>query len=162
MLLFGTASFGFTSSAFANGDVNDASPMANDMTGYEYIHSSTSKNKKTEFIHEATNPSNVTDTVSYSVAVTQSTSVNVTANATFNSMVAKVGVSTQVGLGTSRTKTITMTWTIPKKSKYLLRAGSQWIKASGTERRWNNGKIVSKKSVTGNWTYASWSDKVKK
>lgn len=35
VLLFGTASFGFTSSAFANGDVNDASPMANDMTGYE-------------------------------------------------------------------------------------------------------------------------------
>ena len=35
VLLFGTTSFGFTSSAFANGDVNDASPMANDMTGYE-------------------------------------------------------------------------------------------------------------------------------
>lgn len=60
-------------------------------------------------------------------------------------MVAKVGVSAQVGLGTSRTKTITMTWTIPKKSKYLLRSGSQWIKASGTEQCRNNGKIVSKK-----------------
>ncbi|MDY0393989.1 hypothetical protein ACFSMW_16050 [Virgibacillus halophilus] len=136
-------------------------PMANDMTGYEYVHKSTSKSKKTEFIHDASNPSSTTDSVSYSVSVTQSSSANVTASATFKTMVAKAGVSTQVGLGTSKTKKVTMTWSIPKKSKYRLRAGSQWVKESGTEKYWKAGKLVSSKTVAGNWTFASWSDKVK-
>ncbi|MDM5352380.1 hypothetical protein QUF65_16165 [Lysinibacillus sphaericus] len=136
-------------------------PRANDMTGYEYIHSSSSRNNQLEFQHLAKNPSSATDSVSYSVAVTQSSSANVATSATFKSMVAEVGVSTQVELGTSTTKTLSITWSIPANSNYLLRAGSSWVQASGTEKRWSAGKVISSKTVTGKWTYTSWSDKIK-
>lgn len=136
-------------------------PYASDMSGYEYIHSSSSRNNQLEFQHLAKNPSSATDSVSYSVAVTQSSSANVATSATFKSMVAEVGVSTQVELGTSTTKTLSITWSIPAKSNYLLRAGSSWVQASGTEKLWSAGKVISSKTVTGKWTYTSWSDKVK-
>ena len=136
-------------------------PYASDMSGYEYVHSSSSRNNQLEFQHLAKNPSSVTDSVSYSVAVTQSSSANVATSATFKSMVAEVGVSTQVELGTSTTKTLSITWSIPANSNYLLRAGSSWVQASGTEKLWSAGKVISSKTVTGKWTYTSWSDKVK-
>lgn len=63
-------------------------PYASDMSGYEYVHSSSSRNNQLEFQHLAKNPSSVTDSVSYSVAVTQSSSANVATSATFKSMVA--------------------------------------------------------------------------
>ncbi|WP_146553735.1 hypothetical protein [Rummeliibacillus sp. SL167] len=138
------------------------SPYVIDLSGYEYIHSSTSKNKKVEFTHTHSNNSSSTDTVSYSVGVTQSTTANVTSNASFKTMVAEAGVSTQVGLGTTKTKTLTITWSIPAKTTYQLRAGSNWVKETGTEKLWNAGKVIKSKSVSGNWTYSSWSDKIKK
>ncbi|MGX9135856.1 hypothetical protein ACWV26_16060 [Rummeliibacillus sp. JY-2-4R] len=137
------------------------SPMVIDLSGYEYVHSSTSKNKKVEFTHTHNNSSSSTDTVSYSVGVTQSTTANVTSSASFKTMVAEAGVSTQVGLGTTNTKTLTITWSIPAKTTYQLRAGSNWVKETGTEKLWSAGKVVSSKSVSGNWTYSSWSDKIK-
>jgi len=136
-------------------------PRASDMSGYEYVHSSSSRNNQLEFQHLAKNPSSTTDSVSYSVAVTQSSSANVATSATFKSMVAEVGVSTQVQLGTSTTKTLSITWSIPANSNYLLRAGSSWVQASGTEKLWSAGKVIRSKTVTGKWTYTSWSDKVK-
>lgn len=137
------------------------SPYASDMSGYEYIHSTTSKNKKVEFTHTHSNSSSSTDTVSYSVGVTQSTTANVSTNATFKTMVGEAGVSYQVALGTTNTKTLTITWSVPAKTTYQLRAGSNWVKETGTEKLWSAGKVVSSKSVSGNWTYSSWSDKVK-
>jgi len=136
------------------------SPYANDISGYEYIHSTTSKSKKTEFSHVHKNTGSGTDSVSYSVQISRATSANVSSSITFKGMVAEAGVATQVGLGTSTTKATTITWSIPGKKTYKLRAGSNWVKESGTEKLWSSGKVISSKSVSGNWTYGSWSDKV--
>lgn len=140
---------------------SDFSLNAIDLNGYEYIHSYATRDNKLEFSHLHENTGTSEDSVNYTVSVTQSASATVSASASFDIMIAKAGFSAEVQLGVSRTKSLSVTWTIPPKSKYLLRAGSSWIKASGTENRWYNGKIVSTKSVTGDWTYTSWSDKVK-
>lgn len=35
------------------------------------------------------------------------------------------------------------------------------VQARGTEKLWSAGKVISSKTVTGKWTFTSWSDKVK-
>ncbi|APP14379.1 MULTISPECIES: hypothetical protein [Bacillus] len=135
---------------------------ASDMTGTEYVHVTTTKSKKTSFTHTATNPSNKTDRVSYSVSTTKSTNADFSASYTLKLMVHEVGIKTQIGLGLSKTEKITMTWSIPPKSTYKLTAGTKFVKESGVIRKWNAGKILSSKSVSAKWSYGTWSKKVKK
>jgi hypothetical protein len=76
-------------------------------------------------------------------------------------MVAEAGVSTMVGLGVSTTKTITCTFTIPKKSTYKLSAGTKIVKESGVEKRYVSGNLIKTKAVSAKWVYSTWSKKEK-
>lgn len=128
--------------------------------GWAYYPSTTSKYNKTEFSHQHTNNGSTTDTVSYSVQITQSAKANTTVSVSLKGMIAQAGVSTQVEWGTSRTTTVKITWTIPAHSKYLLEAGSRWVKTTGTQKYYNQyGQVTSSQSVNGNWTYQTWSTK---
>lgn len=133
-----------------------------DLNGYEYLKSSTTKIKKTEYSHTHKNGGSGTDNVSYEVEVTRSSTATVSSTASFNAMVTKVDIGTQVGFGKTVTKKMNITWSIPAKSTYELRAGSNWVETRGTENYWSNGKLVESKTVSGKWTYSTWSDKVKK
>ncbi|WP_284907803.1 hypothetical protein [Bacillus sp. lyk4-R2A-2] len=134
---------------------------ASDMTGTEYVHRTATKSKKTSFTHTATNTSSKTDRVSYSVSTTKSTTANFSASYTLKAMVHEVGIKTEIGLGQSKTEKITITWSIPPKSKYILTAGTQFVKGSGVVKKWNAGKVVSSKSVSATWSFGSWSTKKK-
>lgn len=139
---------------------NSVEPRNVDMNGYEYVHSYHSVNQKQEFTHIHKNPKPTTDTVTHSVTVTESTTGNLSVNALIDKVIAKVGIGVQVGYGTTKSKTTSITWELPPNSTYMLRAGSNWVKAEGTENYWSNGKIVRSKNVSVNWTKSSWSDSV--
>ncbi|TCS78625.1 hypothetical protein [Tepidibacillus fermentans] len=136
-------------------------PKSIDFSGYEYIHSTDSRGLTIYWQHTHVNNKPTTDTVSYSVSRQAYSSANVSVSSTFNAMVEQVGVSTEVSLGASVTKITTISWTIPAYSTYTLRYGSRWAKASGVERYWYRGNIVSSKYVSGQWTYEGYSDSIK-
>jgi hypothetical protein len=157
---------GFLTGLIALSMVNGASAeeigvKAIDFTGYEYIHSTDSKGLTIYWQHTHKNNKSTTDTVSYTVSRQAYANANVSSSGTFNAMVGAVGVSAEVGLGTSVTKSTTVTWTIPAYSTYTLRYGSRYAKASGTEKYWYRGNVVSSKSVSGQWTYEGYSDSIK-
>lgn len=137
-------------------------PAAVDMNGYEYVHSSGTKNNKTiDWTHIHTNPSGVTATVTRSVERSLYSTATVSAESSFKMMEQKVGVTAELSLGGSSTRTTSVSWNLPANSTYQLRFGSYYGTASGKENYWVNGKIKSTKSVTGKWTHGSFSDSVK-
>jgi len=154
--------FGGTAVNAAELDEDDSISINNiDINGYEYVHSSRTLSTKIDWQHYHSNPKSTTDTVSRSVSRTVNTTANVSVNSTFNAMTAKVGYQAEVGLGVSTTRTTTVTWTIPARSTYVLRYGSRVAAARGTENYWGNGRLLSSKSVNGNWTYMAYSDSIK-
>lgn len=157
-LSLGGTLFGGVASASTGTTVGEKVPIME--AGWVYYPSTDSKYKKTEFSHTHTNSGSTTDSVSYSVAVTRAASANTTVSASLKGMIAQAGVSTQVAWSSSKTTTLTITWSIPAHSTYLLTAGSSWAKASGTQKYYNQyGTVTSQSSVNGNWTYSSWSAK---
>ncbi|MCP8616356.1 hypothetical protein [Salirhabdus salicampi] len=127
--------------------------------GYTYSHLDDYAYKEVEFQHEHTNNSPTTDSVTYSVSVTESADASTTVSVSLDGMVASAGVDTQVGWGVTTSETLSITWSVPAYSTYRLRAGSEWVKASGTETYTDSRCYTSSKSVDGNWTFQSWSDK---
>jgi len=135
----------------------NVTPQSSDMTGYEYIEKRQSKEKTIEFEHAITNPKSISSSVTYSYQRSIFTESSASTSASFNAMVAEVGIGTEINLGGSSTKTFEVHWDIPPDTSVVLYSGSEYVKTTGTENYWNKGKIQSTKSVTGEWTYRGWS-----
>lgn len=127
--------------------------------GYDYVKSSESTYLDITWSHYHSNPGSTTDTVTHSVSRTKETNATVSTSASFNTMVAEVGIGTEVGWGSSKNVTTSVTYTIPARTNYTLRYGSRAVKTSGYENRYSDGRKVASKYVTGNWTYQGYSDK---
>jgi len=128
--------------------------------GYEYQMGSKSTAKKVYWQHYHTNSSGITDTVSFTASRTKSSSASVSSSASFSSMVTEVGISNEVSWGTSTSVSTTVSYQVPAYSTYLLRYGSMMVNTSGYELYYSRGILQSKKYVTGNWSYAGFSDKI--
>ncbi|SOC44954.1 hypothetical protein [Ureibacillus acetophenoni] len=143
-----------------NAQASEITPMAIDLNGYEYIHNWGTTGQEVTWQHEATNPSGITSAVTRSVSREKYSSGTYSANATFKGMQWEVGVSAEVSDGESITETTSVTWNIPPNSTYLLRFGSKFGQASGTEKYWSNGIVLRSKTVSGKWTYMSFHDSI--
>ncbi|MBU5594560.1 hypothetical protein KQI76_05230 [Amphibacillus sp. MSJ-3] len=102
-----------------------------EVCSYVTAYKSHTTSKKTEPTHIATNNSNSPDSVTRTVAITHSATVNIGGEASFNALGSDAKISANVGYGYDKTKSISMAWSIPK-GKWKLRAGSSWVKAEGT------------------------------
>ncbi|MCH4984299.1 hypothetical protein AB4G91_11400 [Macrococcoides goetzii] len=147
---------------------NDVSAVTNDgpdkyiaYNGTVYEASSKSTYKDVDWTYSHYNPSSTTDTVTYQVSRTKSATASVSSSAEFGIMKNGVNIGSEVSLNTSNTISYSVTYSIPPRSKYLLRAGSERVKTNGYIVRYSNGKVSSKKYVSGNWSYRGFSDKVK-
>ena len=77
--------------------------------------------KGTDFTHEATNPSSVADTVSRSVAISHQATVSIGGEVEFKTLAGGAKINANVGYGFNSTKTLTITWSVPKGT-WILRA----------------------------------------
>lgn len=151
----------FVSTTVSLADTNQ--PKAIIKEGYFYYPSSkTTGIVNITWSHLHKNSSSTTDSVTYTTTRTQSSSANVSTNGVFKAMVAEVGVGYEVSWGTSRSVSTSITYGIPAYSTYLLRAGSLKSKAYGTEKLYERGVLKHTRSVSGEWTYRGYSDKIRK
>jgi hypothetical protein len=124
----------------------------------EYSPSSKTFSKTQSWTHTSTNPTNIVQETTYSVARTTSASFTATYEETIDAMIATAGLSLEVAVGTSTTKTEGHTYYVPTHSKYQLIWGSQFVNVGGYEKYYFNGKLQSSKYVTGKWSYESYDD----
>ncbi|MFB5265873.1 hypothetical protein ACE41H_03615 [Paenibacillus enshidis] len=76
-------------------------------------------------------------------------------------MAQKVKASGSFSGGKKTTKTTAITWTVPAKSVYTLRAGSVTIKTNGYMEVANSAGVVVKRTYnSGHWTTADFSDSI--
>ncbi|MCU7557377.1 hypothetical protein OCL94_06525 [Macrococcus sp. TMW 2.2395] len=148
--------------------INESRAVTNDgpnryiaYNGTVYEASSKSTYKTVNWTYSHYNPSSTTDTVTYQVSRTKSASASVSTSAEFGIMKNGVNIGSEVSLNTSSTISYNITYSIPPRTKYLLRAGSERVKTDGYIVRYSNGKVSTKKYVTGNWSYRGFSDKIK-
>ncbi|KQL57321.1 MULTISPECIES: hypothetical protein [Bacillaceae] len=150
-----------TSMASEN-DPTEISPLAcPEVNTYTTSYKSKTTSKKTEFTHISSNNSNSTDSVTRSVQISHSATVNVGGEVSFKVLQNGAKINANVGYGYNSSKTLSTTWSVPKGT-WKLTAGSSWVKATGTRYRTVPPcNIADSKTVTANYTYATWSDKVK-
>lgn len=125
---------------------------------YEYVNSSTAYLRSQDWTHESDNPTAIVQSTSYTVSRTASASFSTTISDTINLMIETAGVSLEVSIGTSTTKTSSHTYNIPGHSKYLCIYGSQLANIAGYQNYYWNGVLQSHTYVTGKWTYNSYDD----
>jgi len=134
--------------------------MCPEVGSYITSYRSHTTSKKTEFTHYATNNSSTTDSVTRTVSISHSATVNIGGEASFNALVSGAKISANVGYGFNSTKSLAITWFVPKGT-WKLTAGSSWVKSTGTRYLvvppCNNS---NPQTVTANYTYATWSNKV--
>ena len=131
------------------------------LSGYEYVPSRKSFADNVNWRHEANNwVSGTTDNIQRSVSRTVSTSLSSSQSATVNGMIAQANVGFEVSIGASATWSTTTTFSIPY-GRYECQYGSKYVYTNGTENYWSICKLQSSKYVNGNWSYMSFSNKVK-
>ncbi|KGX84619.1 hypothetical protein [Pontibacillus litoralis] len=160
LVVFTTLVMVFSNAMFVAAD--DLTPRYDPYRGWEYHMSTMNRGLDIDWSHTHRNPGSTTDTVTHSVTRTQSSHASVSSSASFNTMVAEVGVGTEVGLGQSRSITTSITYTIPPYTTYKLRHGSREVKTSGYEVYYDRGIEVKRNWVSGEWTYSGYSDKIKR
>ncbi|MFH0068888.1 hypothetical protein [Peribacillus sp. NPDC056705] len=128
---------------------------------YTTSYKSKTTSTKTEFTHYATNNSSATDSVTRSVQISHAATVSIGGEASFKVLQTGAKITANVGYGYNSTKTLSTTWSIPKGS-WKLTAGSKWVKATGTRYKVAPPcNLTNATTTTANYTYATWSDKVK-
>lgn len=130
-------------------------------SGYAYELSSKNTYFDIDWNHVHRNPSSTADSVTYEVSRTKSTSANVSTSASFDAMVAQVGIGAEMGWGSSGTVATSITHSIPGHTTYKLRYGSRAVKTTGYEVRYSRGRVANKTWVNGRWTYSGYSDKIR-
>ncbi|MCZ8519852.1 MULTISPECIES: hypothetical protein [Paenibacillus] len=126
--------------------------------GYVYNKTSETVRNQENWSLEHNNPSSVTDTVSYAVAITKSASTTFGAQEEFNGLVAKATFSANVTLAQSSTETVTITWSIPQ-GNWRLSAGSKYNKVVGSKDYMISGQLINRQPITIDYSYQPYSDK---
>lgn len=127
---------------------------------YTTTYKSHTTTSKTDFEHEASNPSTLADSVTRTVSISHAATVSIGGEASFNALVQGAKISANVGYGYNNTKSLSVTWSIPQ-GNWLLRAGNKWVKSTGTRY-----KIVypcnlgSPQTTVADYSYRTWNDKI--
>ncbi|EIT84863.1 hypothetical protein A374_14265 [Fictibacillus macauensis ZFHKF-1] len=117
--------------------------------------------KGTDFEHEANNPTSTPDTVSRSVAISHQATVSLGGEYEFKTLMSGAKISANVGYGYNHTKTVTVTWSVPK-GRWNLVAGDKFVKSTGTRYKIAPPcKATDGRTVSATYTYKTWSDKVR-
>lgn len=130
--------------------------------GYTYVHGGhTVGLKRVGWQHMASNTvGDLADSVTYTVSRTKSTSFTGSATASFDVMCVKAGVSAEISIGSSTTTTWSATFSIPPHTTNIIcEAGSLAASAYGTEYYVQDERLLSTRSVNGDWTYMSYTSK---
>lgn len=112
------------------------------------------------FTHIAENQTSTIDTVSYTVSRTKSSSHTANSTLEADSLVARYGISMEIGWGRSHMVSTTCSWTVPAYSIVECRYGSTCVTASATEEKWFNGILRSTRHFGVDYTHTSYSGKV--
>lgn len=161
-LVLGILFFGAASISASSLKDRDAQIQYIPYDGYAYNIATKNTYTDISWKHYHSNPGSTTDTVTHTVSRTKSSSANVSASTSFNVMVTKVGIGTEIGWGKSNLVETSVTYTIPAKTNYELQYGSRAVKTTGYEVKYSRGRVIEKNFVKGNWTYSGFSTKVKK
>ncbi|MGG1617254.1 hypothetical protein ACIFQM_17160 [Paenibacillus sp. NRS-1782] len=122
---------------------------------------STTREKSADFSMEVTNTGAGTTSVTRTVSIRKFANVSVGGETELNVMAQKVKASLEVNAGVESNKSVSITWSIPAKSVYTIKAGSVVVKTSGyIERANTSGVVVSRNYNSGNWTTSDFSDSI--
>ncbi len=129
--------------------------------GLYFEPSSTTRTKETEFSMEVTNSGAGTTTVTRTVALEKFGQVAVGGEVEFEVMMQKAKANIAFTAGAKKTETQSITWTIPAKSVYTVRAGNVIIKTNGYIETANSSGVVTKRQYnTGTGTESNFSDSI--
>lgn len=128
--------------------------------GYTYSVSTQAQRRYEDWSLIHNNADDVSDSVTYSVAVTKRASVTLGGEAEFNGLLAKGKYSANATVGVDTTTNVSITWNLPK-GRWRLSAGAMFNKIVGYKNYHINGQIISSQAVTADYTYDRYSDQVK-
>ncbi|MDR6776236.1 MULTISPECIES: hypothetical protein [Paenibacillus] len=121
----------------------------------------TTREKSTDFSMEVSNTGGGTTSVTRTVSIRKFANVTIGGETELKIMAQKVKASLDVNAGVDSTKSVSITWSIPAKSVYTIKAGSVVVKTSGyIERANSSGVVVSSTYNSGNWTTSEFSDSI--
>lgn len=130
--------------------------------GTEYVRRAITYNNKEGYSHDTNNPTSEVQSHRFKVSRTKSSNFNTTISAEVNELIAKAGISLEIGIGSSNTIEVEHTWNIPKYSSYTLVYGSRLVKEDGYYNTWFNGRKVNEKHIYGHWSYRSYDDMIRR
>lgn len=126
--------------------------------GWYYTHSSKSGQVyNSEWKHEHWNGLGATDTVSYQVNRTQTSSGNLAASSNFSILQQSVGFQAEIGYQKSKGVTTSVNFSIPPYTKALLEYGSVMITGYGTEKYYENDVLLRSKSSNATYSFRPFS-----
>lgn len=129
------------------------------MDGYEYIHSNDSLSLDSQWSHAHFNGGPDPDSVNLNVTRQKSTTWTAAASCTISAMVAEVGFSLEVAVGTTTTVGTSITYVCQGYYVTLCEYGSKKAYATGTENEWDMGTLIASRTRTCQWSYTSFSRK---
>lgn len=99
------------------------------------------------------------DVVEFAVTRSKSFTGSTLVSAEAGALTYKCQVAAEVTYGTTVTLSTTCKYGIPAYSSVTCVFGSSMVRTGGTMQYWLNGKVMSSRSVSDNYSYAGFSDK---
>lgn len=161
LVIAGVTISGATGLSFAS-ENESINPIYIPKEGWVYTNNAKSSSVKIDWTHTHSNPSSTTDYVTKTVSRTKSSTGTFGAESNFKVLQQQVGFNAEVALGKSSSVSTSIQYSIPAYTTYQLRYGSKVMKASGTEKYYENGTVTKSRTSSATYTYESYSDKVKK
>lgn len=138
-------------------DVGIITPM---WDSYTYSVESEAQRKFENWSLVHNNADDVADSVTYSVAISQSASITLGGEVEFKALVAKGKFTANTTVGVNSTTSVNITWNLPK-GKWRLSAGAMYNKLVGYKEYRINGSVISKEKITADYTFDKYSDQQK-
>ena len=130
------------------------------LTGYNYaIGTKVLNQPQISWTHIAVNGTNLDDLIEYNVTRTKSFSGSTLVSAEASALTYKCQVAAEVSFGSSVTYSTKATYFIPAYSSVTCRFGSAMVRTTGNMEYWLNGRMMSSRYVSDNYSRASYSDK---
>lgn len=130
------------------------------LSGYNYAVGTKVLNQpQISWTHIAVNGTNVDDSVEYDVTRTKSFSGSTLVSAEASALTYKCQIAAEVAFGASVSYSTKVTYFIPAHSSVTCRFGSAMVRTTGTMEYWLNGRMMSSRYVSDNYSRASYSDK---
>lgn len=130
------------------------------LTGYNYaIGTKVLNQPQISWTHIAVNGTNLDDAVEYNVTRTKSFTGSTLVSAEASALTYKCQVAAEVSFGASVSYSTKVTYLIPAYSSVTCRFGSAMVRTTGSMEYWLNGRMMSSRYVSDNYSRASYSDK---